>query len=97
MFRKSDTSQRRSSLDITADILRIAWNGAKKTRVVYGANLNFKLLNEYLFKLKEAGLVTYSSEDRLIETTAKGREYLKQFDILKDSVKRIWTEKFDGP
>ena len=82
MFRTSDTSQRRSNLDITADILRIAWNGARKTKIVYGANLNFKLLNEYLSNLKEAGLVTYNSSNRLIETTAKGREYLERFNSL---------------
>mgnify|MGYP001144110336 CR=1 FL=1 len=50
--------RRRNNLEITADILRIAKDGAKKTQIVYGANLNFKLLHQYLDDLEKSGLIT---------------------------------------
>lgn len=77
-------SGRRGSLQIVADILRVAKKGAKKTRIVFGANLNFKMLNEYIGKLEKAGLVTTPENNRgLIETTEKGREYLRKFYRLR--------------
>jgi predicted transcriptional regulator len=76
--------ERRSNLEIAAEILKLARKGAKKTRIVYGANLNFKMLEEYLEKLKKAGLLINSADnDRIIKTTEKGKEYLQQFYVLK--------------
>ncbi len=78
MFRK--VPQRRSSLEIIANILRIARKGARKTRIVYGANLNFKMLGEYLVELESKGLVTCSQNNGgLVTTTEKGKEVLRQF------------------
>ena len=85
MIRRIDSSSRRSKIEIVAEILRIARNGAKKTRIVYGANLNFKILEEYLAKLEKAGLITLSTNsDSLIVTTKKGAEYLQQFYSLRE-------------
>jgi len=41
--------------------------GARKTRIVYQANLNFKMLNKYLAKLKKCGFI--EERDGLIYTT----------------------------
>lgn len=85
MIRRIDSSSRRSKIEIVAEILRIARNGAKKTRIVYGANLNFKILEEYLARLEKAGLITLSrNTDSLIMTTKKGVEYLQQFHSLRE-------------
>ena len=85
MLSRTNLSQRRSNLEIIAEILRIARRGAKRTRIVYGANLNFKMLREYLDKLQEAGLITISREDGgLIKTTQKGQEFLQRFYGLKE-------------
>ncbi|MEM2875356.1 MAG: winged helix-turn-helix domain-containing protein [Candidatus Bathyarchaeia archaeon] len=74
-------SQRRNKLEIFAEILRIAEKGAKKTRIVYGANLNFKTLGEYLKDLEKAGLIEKGS---VIKTTERGSEYLQRFYSLKE-------------
>ena len=72
-------------MEISADILRIAKAGARKTRIVYGANLNFKLLNEYLEKLERAGLIARElGKTEIIRTTEKGRKYLQQYESLKN-------------
>jgi len=85
MLSKSNLSQMRSNLEIIAEILRIARRGARKTQIVYGANLNFKMLKEYLRKLEEAGLITVSKEGvKIIRTTSKGSEFLQQFYGLKE-------------
>ena len=84
MFRNNIEPRRRSNLEIVAEILRIAKKGVKKTRIVYGANLNFRMLGEYLEKLEKAGLVARSQNNGgMIRTTAKGVEYLEQFYGLK--------------
>ena len=78
-------AQRRSRLEIFAEILHIAKRGAKKTRIVYGANLNFKTLKGYLEELEKAGLIEYCSDDGgLIRTTEKGKRYLQQFNVLRE-------------
>ena len=85
MLTKMYMSQRRSNLEIVAEILKIARKGAKKTRIVYGANMNFKMLDEYLEKLKKAGLIANSENNGgLIRTTEKGAEYLQQFYNLQE-------------
>ena len=83
MLRTETITQRRSNLEIVAEILKIARTGAKKTRIVYGANLNFKMLGEYLTRLEKAGLITQNGGG-VIKTTEKGIEYLQQFLGLKE-------------
>jgi len=71
-------------MEIMAEILRIARKGAKKTRLVYGANLNFKLLREYLNELEKVGLIVdHTEKDGLIETTERGVQYLNYYEGLK--------------
>ena len=76
--------RRRNSLEITAEILQITKEGEKKTRVVYGANLNFKLLRQYLENLENQGLVTNHVErGGMIKTTEKGIRFLKHYKELQ--------------
>jgi len=85
MFRRSVMTQRRSHVDIVAEILHIARKGARKTRIVYGANLNFKLLNDYLNRLERAGLVAKDGyEGGVIKTTEKGKKYLEYYQEFKE-------------
>ena len=82
---RSTSSQRRSNIEIVADILRIAKKGSRKTRIVYGANLNFKMLNDYVAKLERAGLIKHSEDKSgMIQTTEKGNEYLEWFRGLRE-------------
>ena len=39
---------RRGEVEIIRDVLEVCLNGANKTRVVYGANLNFTRVDKYL-------------------------------------------------
>lgn len=68
---------RRNNLDICADILQIARRGAKKTEIVYGANLNFKVVEGYLRNLISEGLI--QKLDRFFTTTPKGNQFVEQY------------------
>ncbi len=80
---------RRSNIDIVGDILRslrMAQGQLKPTHVMYKANLSHKLLKEYLDDLMEKGLIEEGNYEgrRMIRITDKGREFLGQFDKLRD-------------
>ncbi|WP_406671472.1 winged helix-turn-helix domain-containing protein [Methanolobus sp. ZRKC4] len=64
---------RRSRLDITIAILKLAADGAKKTQIVYGANLNSTIANKYLIRLEEKELI--EQKGNMFITTDKGRSY----------------------
>jgi len=63
-------------LEIVADILTVALNGANKTRIVYRANLNFTRFHKYFSELLDKGLIVRADEGEY-RTTDKGRRFLK--------------------
>jgi predicted transcriptional regulator len=65
--------KRRSTTDITAAILKVTMNGAKKTHIVYEVNLNFNIAAKYLEMLSEKELIRH--ENGLFVTTDKGKIY----------------------
>jgi len=40
--------QRRSHIEIIADMLKVGENGAGKTRIMYGANMSYTQIRKYL-------------------------------------------------
>ena len=75
---------RRSSYDISANILRVARGGALKSHLVYRANLNFEVINRYLRRLERNGLIENSG--RIFRTTEKGIEFIDHFERFKEYV-----------
>lgn len=69
----------RSKLDIIADILRVAREGAKKTRIMYQANLSYKLLSRYLAEIRKAYLIRFESGKRCYVVTQKGKKFLEEY------------------
>ncbi|NJD53418.1 MAG: hypothetical protein FIB07_11180 [Candidatus Methanoperedens sp.] len=66
----------RGRLDIIIDILEIAKKGVNKTKIVYGANLNFQLTEKYLGFLLEKGFIYYLHNKYI--TTDKGKMILEK-------------------
>lgn len=78
---------RRTRFDIIVDILTCLLNGGKnKTKIVYGANLNFRLVEKYLEILIEKGLVEEENVDgkTLYHVTEKGLELVKIYRKLAE-------------
>jgi predicted transcriptional regulator len=71
----------RDRLDIIADILNVASREAKKTQIMYQANLSYKVLQRYLNEITEASLVEFQNLKQCYQLTFKGHEYL---DAYKD-------------
>ena len=80
----------RKSLEIVADILDAVGDGAKKTRVMYFANLSYKLLGKYLNKTVEAGLVSFNNDHYIV--TEKGRVFLERFKSFSSRYSRLERE-----
>jgi predicted transcriptional regulator len=72
-------SKYRDRLRIIADILLIVNDRVRKTRIMYQANLSYRLLCRYLEEVLDAGLVK-SEDDDCYVLTAKGREFLDKHE-----------------
>ena len=80
----SGKRQYRSRIQIAADILEIAKEGSRKTKIMYQGNLSFDLLQKYVDMLVNFGLleVEEKSEGGYI-ATPKGRQFLEDYRELQ--------------
>jgi len=69
----------RGRLDIIADILHVASRNAKKTQIMYQANLSYKVLQRYLAEITGASLINFEDERQCYMLTAKGQEFLDAY------------------
>ena len=70
----------RDRLDIIADILNVTSRNAKKTQIMYQANLSYKVLQRYLTEIISAQLISFEDETQLFQLTDKGRDFLDAYD-----------------
>ena len=76
----------RSDLDIIADILKVAANGgARKTHILYQANLSYRLLQKYLNDALEARLLRFEEGNKRYFLTSKALQFLS---VYKEYAKR---------
>lgn len=76
----------RSDLDIIADILKVAANGgARKTQILYQANLSYRLLQKYLNNALKTCLLRFEGDDKRYVLTSKGLHFLS---VYKEYAKR---------
>ncbi|MEM3640424.1 MAG: winged helix-turn-helix domain-containing protein [Candidatus Bathyarchaeia archaeon] len=80
----------RRRFEIIADILKAAENGAKKTRIMYVANLSYKLLNKYLIKTINVGFIRPNNDS--YEITEKGRLFLEMYAQFSSKYSRLQRE-----
>ncbi len=71
----------RDRYDIIADILGVVSREAKKTQIMYQANLSYRVLQRYLNEIVEAALIEYEDNNQHYLLTFKGQQYL---DAYKD-------------
>jgi predicted transcriptional regulator len=69
----------RDRLDIIADILNVASREAKKTQIMYQANLSYKVLQRYLSEVVTASLISFEDSKQCYLLTGKGHEYLDAY------------------
>ena len=66
----------RDRLDITADILSAASQNAKKTQIMYRANLSYRVLLKYLNEVTSASLLSFDDNENRYALTPKGKDFL---------------------
>jgi predicted transcriptional regulator len=79
----------RDRLDIIADILQVASRNAKKTQIMYQANLSYKVLQRYLKIVTSASLIDFESVECCYVLTSKGREFLKSYKDYAETNKSV--------
>jgi predicted transcriptional regulator len=86
---------KRSKEMILSQMLDICRNGATKTGIVYGVNLNFRTVDSYLELLTKKLLIqTIPGSPVLYETTDKG---LEMFNTLKGIGESLGLEGYTVP
>lgn len=93
------TIRRRSRLEIIAEILDAAIDGAVKTNIMYRANVNFIQFNEHLQCLLEARLIRTirSGRKTLYVITEKGKLLLDRFNETEEMLNTMSSKEDDKP
>jgi predicted transcriptional regulator len=82
---KAVVGQRRSNIEIIADMLRVGENGAGKTEIMYSANMSYSQIQKYLDYLVSQGFINKVSLDKTAvayQVTENGMKLLKAIDTL---------------
>jgi predicted transcriptional regulator len=77
--------QRRSNIEIIADMLRVGENGAGKTEIMYTANMSYSQIQKYLDYLINQGFINKVNMDNTMvayQVTDSGFKLLKAIDTL---------------
>jgi len=81
----------RYSLEIVKDMLLTATVKVRKTRIMYQANLSYRLMEKYLNSLIDSGLLEYD-EGSFYLITSKGKDFLQMYDDYLERCKRVDEE-----
>ena len=80
-----ESPARRNSLVITAHILESCRHGARRTHVLYRANLSFQQLNKYTELLEARGLLRFDGSSRQYRITQQGVSFLVDYRELENA------------
>ena len=75
---------KRNKHQIISEILEICRNGANKTKIVYQANLNFRMVNPYLKVLIEKHLINLDQGE--YQTTPHGMNLLESINQVTEKL-----------
>jgi len=69
----------RDRLAIIADILEAASKNAKKTQIMYQANLSYNVLQKYLTDVTNSSLIYYMPEQQCYCLTERGQNFVELY------------------
>ena len=79
----------RQRIAIIADILEVVSFGAKKTQIMFKANLSYKTLTKYLLEVTNASLVSYHQDRQYYTLTEKGQDFLSAYKLYCETNKHV--------
>ena len=74
---------KRDRVEIMAEILELCSKPKTKTRVMYGTNLSWKMLQHYLAYMQEHELLEAQNDSTKYVTTERGRDFVEKWRELK--------------
>ncbi len=80
-------NNRRSNIEIIADMLRVGENGAGKTEIMYNANMSYSQIQKYLGFLMSQGFINKVEVGNPVVTyqvTDTGLKLLKSIDSVME-------------
>ena len=80
-------NQRRSNIEIIADMLKVGENGAGKTEIMYSANMSYSQIQKYLGFLLSHGFINKVEVGNPVVTyrvTDKGLGLLRNIDSIME-------------
>lgn len=80
----------RRRFEIIVDVIHAAEKGAKKTKIMYFANLSYKLLQKYLDDSLKVGFIQESGDG--YESTDKGRLFLEKYAEFSSKYSKLVTD-----
>ena len=80
----STMAGKRDRIEIMAEILELCLAPTSKTRVMYGTNLSWKMLQHYLAHMQERRLLEVRKRLKKYITTEKGRDFIEKWRELKE-------------
>jgi predicted transcriptional regulator len=83
----------RRRFQIIADIVSAAENGAKKTRIMYFANLSYKLLTKYLADTVRVGFIQEDGDG--YRATDRGKIFLEKYGEFSSKYSKLASD-FEG-
>jgi len=87
-------NNRRSNIEIIADMLRVGENGAGKTEIMYSANMSYAQIQKYLGFLMSQGFISkmaIGNPSVTYQVTDSGLKLLKSIDSVIEILG--WLEK----
>jgi predicted transcriptional regulator len=83
---------KRDRVEIMAEILCLCTKPQSKTRIMYGTNLSWKMLQQYLAYMQEHELLEIKNETKY-GSSQKGREFVEKWNELKELLEAPITPK----
>jgi predicted transcriptional regulator len=80
----------RKRMEIVADVLRATGRGARKTRIMYTANLSYRVLKKYLEESVSIGFLSFNNG--FYQVTENGELFLKKYADFSNRYSNVGKE-----
>ena len=74
---------KRDRVEIMAEILDLCVEPKTKTHVMYGTNLSWKMLQQYLSHMQSRDLLEMQNDSTNYVTTKRGHDFVEKWKALK--------------
>jgi predicted transcriptional regulator len=90
----TSSNRRRTPKEIVYAVVKSAYEGERKTKIMYNAGLNLSQLNVYIEKLLELGMLSLDDRRRYT-TTEKGKRFVKAYERFTETMDLLIEQERD--